>query len=269
MSIPNLRQLYCPIQPTLKKADEKVAYAEFLPAPGLQPFIYCYWELKTLHPLVEPFNYKVVADGCIDIFFELDNTQNNFIMGFCNRYSQFTLDSSFHYIGIRFLPSIFPRLFKINAAELSDRTENLSDVVPPLSKYITSRFSPDNKKQIKSLLDNYFLRHMNKVGLSDDRRFDDAIDIILSQTHSLSIESDLDTGLSPRQLRRVFQFYIGDTAKSFSKVIRFQKVLNSLATPQSLRHNKPFYDMGYYDQAHFIKDFKLLYGVTPTQAFVS
>ncbi|ELR68150.1 Transcriptional regulator, AraC family [Fulvivirga imtechensis AK7] len=265
MIIPNLRQLYCPVQPTVKRAGEKVVYAEFLPDPRLQPFIHCYWELKTLHPLAAPFCYKVVADGCIDIFFELDNSQNNFIMGFCKKHMEFTLDNTFHYIGIRFLPSVFPRLFKISAVELSNRTENLSDVVPSLSRYISSRFSPRCEKPIKSLLDDYFLPIIMKVDLLTDHRFDNAVNIILNQSDAVAIESDLDTGLSPRQLRRVFQFYIGDTAKTFSKVVRFQKVLSSMSI-QRLSHSKACYEAGYYDQAHFIKDFKTLYGVTPTQA---
>ncbi|MEL6924825.1 MAG: helix-turn-helix domain-containing protein, partial [Bacteroidota bacterium] len=77
---------------------------------------------------------------------------------------------------------------------------------------------------------------------------------------------ELNTGISPRQLRRLFKFYIGDTPKTFCKVVRFQHILKAKHSRQSLRHNKLFYDLGYYDQAHFIKDFKHLYGLTPGDA---
>ncbi|MFD2539818.1 hypothetical protein [Sphingobacterium chuzhouense] len=61
----------------------------------------------------------------------------------------------------------------------------------------------------------------------------------------LDIEKDLNTGISQRQLRRIFEFYVGDTAKTFSKVIRFQNILRAKPSKQSLRQNKLFFDAGY------------------------
>jgi len=83
----------------------------------------------------------------------------------------------------------------------------------------------------------------------------------------VDIEKELDTGLSPRQLRRIFNFYIGTSAKSFSNVVRFQYILSANPSKQSLKENKPYYDVGFFDQAHFIKHFKTFYGVTPSEAF--
>ena len=76
-------QLYNPIQPTIKQSDENVTYQEIVPNQPLQEFIYCYWQLKTHKPLSEQFNYRVVADGCIDIFFGLNTPEESFVMGFC------------------------------------------------------------------------------------------------------------------------------------------------------------------------------------------
>jgi hypothetical protein len=103
----NIRQLYNPIQPSVKQSAENVTYFEFLPDLKLQPYIYCYWEIKTQQTLTESFNYKVVADGCIDIFFELNNPQENFVMGFCKKYTEFPLDNSFHYMVFGFCQQCF------------------------------------------------------------------------------------------------------------------------------------------------------------------
>ena len=100
-----------------------------------------------------------------------------------------------------------------------------------------------------------------------DTRLYNAIEIILNNYGVIDIEKDLDTGISPRQLRRLFEYYIGDTAKTFSQVVRFQNILKAKPSSQSLRQNKMFYENGYYDQAHFIKEFKNFYGVTPSKAF--
>jgi methylphosphotriester-DNA--protein-cysteine methyltransferase len=117
------------------------------------------------------------------------------------------------------------------------------------------------------LFDDYFTALISKATFDDDPRFYKALAVILKNSGVLNIEKDLDTGISARQLRRLFEFYIGDSAKTFSKVVRFQNILRAKPSQQSLRENKLFYDNGYFDQAHFIKDFKNFYGVTPGKAF--
>ncbi|ACT93185.1 AraC family transcriptional regulator [Dyadobacter fermentans] len=265
---PDIRGLYIPVQPTVKQSAEHVTYREFLPETALQGIIYCYWRLRTTQPLDEPFFYRVVADGCIDIFFELNNPRENFVMGFCKKYTEFPLENSFDYVGVRFLPTMLPQLFKVNAAGLSNRFENLDVVIPRTARFIASDFGPDlPEKDIKARFDRYFLKLLQSAEFDHDPRLYGALAIILQNFGVLNVEKDLDTGLSPRQLRRLFEFYIGDSAKTFSQVVRFQNILRAKPSQQSLRENKLFYDNGYYDQAHFIKEFKNLYGVTPGKAF--
>lgn len=257
-----------PIQPSVKQKAADVRYLEIIPDSQLQPYIYCYWELKTTQILQSQFNYRVVSDGCIDIFFSLKNPNENFVMGFCKKHTEFPLANEFHYIGVRFLPTMFPQIFNISAADLSNRYENLDVVVPKTANFITEQFHANRStEQIKTLFDQYFISLLAQTTFNDDSRLYNAINIILQNFGVLNVETDLDTGISPRQLRRLFKFYIGDTTKTFSKVVRFQNILRAKPSAQSLRENKLFFDAGYYDQAHFIKEFKNFYGVTPSKAF--
>lgn len=264
----NISQLYKPIQPTIKQSADNVTYLEFLPDLQLQPLIYCYWELKTTNVLKDPFYYKVVPDCCIDIFFELSNPQDSFVMGFCKKFTEFPLDNSFHYIGIRFLPTMFSQIFNVDASTISNRTENLNMVIPKTASFIADNFNrQQSMTQIKALFDTYFLDQIAKIKFSNDNRLYESINIILEKFGVLNIETDLATGISPRQLRRLFQFYMGGTAKTFSNVVRFQNILRAKPSEQSLRKNKLFFDVGYHDQSHFIKEFKTFYGITPSKAF--
>ena len=121
--------------------------------------------------------------------------------------------------------------------------------------------------QIQKTFDSYFINLIENTTFDNDSRLYNAIEKILQEFGVLNIEQDLNTGISQRQLRRLFEFYIGDTAKTFAKVVRFQNILRAKPSSQSLRQNKLFFDVGYYDQAHFIKEFKNFYGVTPSKAF--
>jgi AraC-like DNA-binding protein len=263
-----IRQLYKPIQPTVSPSAVCVHYHEVPPAPALQDYLYCYWQLTTTQPLTESFVYRVIADGCIDVFFELDNPRESFVMGFSKTFTEFPLGHTFHYVGIRFLPTHFPQLFGIRAAELTDRVETLTNVVPDLAVFIADHFtSDDTTEAIQQRLDAYFLTRLARTSLTPDPRLYNALHLILSQAGALRVETDLDTGLSPRQLRRLFTFYVGDTAKTFSQVVRFQSILHPQPSLQQLRTDKVFFDLGYYDQAHFIKEFRHFYGLTPGKAF--
>lgn len=141
-------------------------------------------------------------------------------------------------------------------------------MIPKTAQFIANSFNSDlNLTDIKSKLDTYFLNLMYAIRFDDDARLYDAITVILKNNGVVNIESDIDTGISQRQLRRIFNYYIGDTAKTFCKVVRFQNILKAKPSVQSLKKNKLFFDAGYYDQTHFIKEFKNFYGITPTQAF--
>lgn len=265
--IPNIRQLFQPVQPTVKDAAGKVIYAELMPDLQLAPYIYCYWELQTIQPLSEAFSYRVVADGCIDLFFDMLQPADNFVMGFSTAYTEFPLPNAFHYIGIRFLPAAFPLLFNTAAGELTNRFEHLGQVLPKLSAKLSELAQqPFFVAELKPRLDQFFCNILANTKFEADGRVFDAINIILLNRGTLSVETELDTGISPRQLRRLFNFYIGDTPKTFSKVVRFQQILHAKPSVESLKKNKLFYDNGYYDQAHFIKEFKAMYGLTPTIA---
>jgi len=70
------------------------------------------------------------------------------------------------------------------------------------------------------------------------------------------------TGFSRKKLRSEMQHYFGDAAKNIQGIIRFNNTLSAIANNrfQSLSTLHP-----YYDQAHFINDFKARTGITPLQ----
>lgn len=264
----SIKKLYRPVQPTILPSFKIVSYREVLPDPALRDVIYCYWQLKTLEPLAHQFNYRVVADGCIDIFFNNQNVSESFIMGFCKKYTEFPLENTFDYIGIRFFPSMVPQLFGVNAWELSNKAEDLELVLPKIAENLARHISPNlDLDSIAHRLDRIMGNVFRTAEFDMDYRLYGALYLILKSWGTIGTESGLDTGISPRQLRRIFNHYIGTTPKTFSKVVRFQNILNAKPSIQNLTQNKLFYDVGFYDQSHFIKDFKNFYGVTPTRAF--
>ncbi|MFT3827677.1 MAG: helix-turn-helix transcriptional regulator [Chitinophagaceae bacterium] len=70
-------------------------------------------------------------------------------------------------------------------------------------------------------------------------------------------------GITSRYLQKLFVQYTGLTPKLYSKINRFQNSLK-LVTKKDASLTSIAYDCGYFDQSHFIREFKSFTGVTPS-----
>jgi AraC-like DNA-binding protein len=72
-------------------------------------------------------------------------------------------------------------------------------------------------------------------------------------------------GLSPKRFIERFKAEIGITPKRYCRIRRFQRALTQIYRGESVDWARVATDGGYFDQAHFIHDFRSFAGLTPTQ----
>ncbi|HEV1996462.1 MAG TPA: helix-turn-helix domain-containing protein, partial [Candidatus Acidoferrum sp.] len=72
------------------------------------------------------------------------------------------------------------------------------------------------------------------------------------------------TGFSARRFIDLFEKEVGLTPKLFCRVQRFQRVLHMIQTCCSIDWAEIALSCGYYDQAHFIHDFRTFSGINPS-----
>jgi AraC-like DNA-binding protein len=70
-------------------------------------------------------------------------------------------------------------------------------------------------------------------------------------------------GLTPKRFIQLFTDQVGLTPKLFSRIRRFQDVLCLVRNGSPLKWTDVALNCGYYDQAHFIHDFRAFSGLTP------
>ena len=73
--------------------------------------------------------------------------------------------------------------------------------------------------------------------------------------------------ISQDAFEKRFRKSMGVSPKSFSYIIRMKHIIANGVNKQTL--SEIAYDAGYFDQSHFIKDFRLFTGQTPTDFFRS
>ena len=122
-------------------------------------------------------------------------------------------------------------MFDLDASSITNRDEGLDIVIPMAAKQLHDLVEGEtNLDKIKLRLDQYFLKKVAPTDSIMDKRLYNAIMIILREHGALNLKSEIDVGISPRQLRRLFEFYVGTSPKKFSKAIRFQYFFQLLSS---------------------------------------
>lgn len=116
--------------------------------------------------------------------------------------------------------------------------------------------------------DNQRIRLVEKFMLSQlkdiqtDKLIVEAVKLIYQSKGTIRIkELNEKLHISQSPFEKRFRKVVGTTAKKFASIVRFNSILNSLSETKSL--TEICYENNFFDQAHFIKDFKKFTGETP------
>jgi AraC-like DNA-binding protein len=187
-------------------------------------------------------------------------------------YSAFTVidtDEQRATAGVAFRPGgAFPFL-GLPAGELQDSNASLSDLwghraAADLREQLLAARSPRSKFKI---LEQTFLRRLNAPVEPTHPAVSFAVENFRHRpTRPISTVTE-QIGLSDRHFIQLFSQHVGLTPKLFCRVQRFQKVLSNLSALTAgsvIDWPQIALTCGYFDQAHFIHDFRAFSGINPT-----
>jgi AraC-like DNA-binding protein len=87
----------------------------------------------------------------------------------------------------------------------------------------------------------------------------------MAAPHTTTIASVSEQiGLSPKRFIQVFRDETGFTPKVFCRIRRFQEALGHMENCSTVAWANVALDCGYFDQAHFIHDFRAFSGINPS-----
>ncbi len=214
--------------------------------------------------LSKPYLYRIMADGCVDLFLNCSNDEPLTLAGLVDKVNYIPINEDAEYFGIRFFPGCIHYFFQVSAKEIANQAIPCHDIFGNRFKSIEDRLrSTDSIENRIEIVNKTLLDLLETCKRDPDHLLLNALDIIYKKKGQLSIEKDVATGISSRHFRRIFDQYIGISPKKFSKIIRFQSVLSHVMLNYSNISKGGYLDFGYFDQPHFINEFKSLSGVTP------
>ncbi len=252
-------------------------YQTFQPHSDLESLVQCYWTLEVPADN-NAQKQRIIPDGCIEMAFILGDdikrytSEDEFIlqpraMVLGQTIEPFYIEPTGYVnsFAVRFYPYGFANFVTTPIKNLVNKEtpiELLFGEVP--AKEIAQKIiqATDTKERIEIIED--FLLNKIKNETTINNIVKSTVDAILSTKGSTPINIILKEDISKRrQLERNFLKQIGISPKQLGKVIRLQAALKMLLNQQSKNLTQIAYDSEYYDQAHFIKDFKEFTGTNP------
>ena len=170
-------------------------------------------------------------------------------------------------IGIRFYPHTASLFFNESIKHFNDGVLDLTELSGNQIRYLHEKiFEAGSLSKINSLLEDYFISQIKNSSTIKFSYVDYTVKYILKEKGNVSLNPFIEKlGISSRYLQELFIELMGISPKHFSKIIRFQTAVNKLINYKVQNLSQAGYDSGYFDQSHFIRDFKQFAGITPKQ----
>lgn len=252
-------------------------YQTFEPHPDLRSLVKCYWTLEV--PAEESSRrQRIIPDGCIEMAFILGDdikrytSSDEFILQPRAMVLGQTIDPFYieptgyvNTFAIRFYPYGFANFVTTPIKNLANKETPIDQLFGKKpAKELTQKIiqATDAKERIE-IAEGFLLDKLNSK-TTIDNIVKTTVDALLSAKGNISVNNILKGDPSKRrQLERRFEKLIGISPKQLGKIIRLQTALKILLNRQSESLTQIAYTSEYYDQAHFIRDFKEFTGISP------
>jgi AraC-like DNA-binding protein len=256
-------------------------YYTIAPPPELAPYIRAFWVFE--HEVMPGSNYvyRSMADGCAEMVFHYkalwqemkaddtmgDTYQHSLLHAQSRQYKRFVTSESFGIFGVYLYPFAVPQLLACSSAAVSNYMIGLQDFLGSAGRELEERImlARDNQDRV-AILSAFLLKQLHKHRQEEQSIYEAVKQVIHSQAFMPVAALSQYYNLSQRQFERKFKAFAGFSPKMYSRITRFQWAMKHYGD-NSRSLTDIAYECGYYDQSHFIHDFKEFSGYHPGQYF--
>lgn len=171
-------------------------------------------------------------------------------------------------VGVRFHPHSAAALLPIPQSELAGPPIAIDVLSAPLTRAVESvRSATADPAEAAALLQIALCDLLNAREV--DARVRVAVECIDRARGNIAMTRVAEAaGLTPRHLERLFYRHVGVGPKRLARIARFQRAIVLLESG-GMGGAETAADCGYADQAHFVRDFRLLAGCSPSAHLLS
>jgi AraC-like DNA-binding protein len=230
------------------------SYREIRPSQRLTRYVECYWWQQHSGDVA---GHCVLPDGCVDILFSRRRGEPTdlSVVGLMTSAKRFDYASGQSFFGTRFRPGM-AWAFLRDASLLNDQIAPFHDLKAVQARRLFDRLGESSSPEDMACIMEGFLRPADPPD-AGQRALWGLADSGLPMEQVAS-----EAGLSTRQFRRLCLERAGVSPKRLSRILRFRRAAMRLGAGQPSWAQFAV-ACGYFDQAHFIREFQEFTGLTP------
>jgi len=259
------------------------SYQVLAPAPELEAFVECFWDLVASASETPAEPEIVLPDGKTELivhfgddFFKLERNPKTakaeyarqarvLMSGQLTERILLRPSGRTGVVSVRFKAAGAARFFDLPYGEIVDQVVDFSkyekEAAFTLAKKIEESSTPALRFQV---LQDFLIGRLQRHESKEDIFVRQACRYIVQSEGAYSVQELVKLiGFSERQLERKFKQQVGITPKLLSRIVRFQKFVAQSRSSKDMNLADASISCGYFDQSHFTRDFMKFSGVSP------
>lgn len=196
---------------------------------------------------------------------EILQQPRSIVSGLTDSYFDVSTNGDTGVVFISFYPEGACNFFDFPLSEIGNQSIDLKDVFYSTCRELEEKlFETVNFGQRITLIERFLQKNYKPIPVYDKLLIEKSIEQIKHFNGNTTV-SELSEilAVTTKSLERKCSKYLGKPTKQVIQLFRFQSILQDFSKDKNASITDRAYRNGYFDQSHFIKDFKKYCGYTP------
>jgi len=238
-------------------------YARRLPPTDLAPWITHFWMVSWDLRGLDPYQQETLPHPNVHVVFEEGASQ---VIGVATDRFARVLAGKSQVFGIKFKPGGFRPILGKPLSTITNRSLSARRLLGPVAEQLETATAQASSEAPLVEAASCWLRSILPAPDPAIAEVDQLVASILEVSEILTVDALAHrTGISKRSLQRIFRDYVGVPPKWVIRRYRLHELVGRLNARVRLNWSQVALDLGYFDQAHLVNDFRSVTGYSPRQ----
>jgi len=243
--------------------EGRFRYVRRLPPPDLALWIAHFWMVSWDLRGLGPFQPETLPHPNVHVVFEEGASYVNGVT--TSRFARL-LEGESRVFGIKFKPGGFRPVLGKPLAAITNRSLRARLLLGPVAEQLETLTVQASSEAPLVEAASHWLRSVLPAPDPAIAEVDQLVTSILEDPGILTVDAlSGRTGIGKRSLQRMFREYVGVSPKWVIRRYRLHELVERLNTGIRLNLSQVALDLGYFDQAHLVNDFRAVTGYSPRQ----
>lgn len=249
-----------------KTAEQFYTLTRYLPSPHLSGLVKHYWVVRWDLRGHAPYRQTILSHPNVNLVFEREGAR---VYGVSPATSDHMLEDAGWVIGVKFMPGGFYPFWQASISELTGKSVRMDEAfrlegASPAGEIYAMGPGEEAVRRVESFLEEQLAKLPAPDG--NIKLVSDVVGYIQDDRSVMKVaDAARHAGLHVRTLQRLFERYVGVSPKWVIQRYRLHEALDAAERGAATDWPRLAAELGYYDQPHFIRDFKALTGQSPEE----